>query len=126
MVNKELVDAIVILFIIFANAVIGFVQEWKSEMSLNALQRMSAGTAEVVRGGSSLVIGIDEVVVGDVIILKQGYQVPADARLVEAINLEVDEALLTGESVPVVKHTLALDMPEKVSHSTHSLLLYLT
>ena len=117
MVNNELVDAVVIMFIVVANAVIGFIQEWKSEMSLNALQRMSAGTAEVVRNGSSQVVGIDEVVVGDVVILKQGYQVPADARLVEAINLEVDEALLTGESMPVVKHTLPLDMPEQVRHT---------
>jgi P-type E1-E2 ATPase len=114
MVNDEYIDAAVIMFIVFANAIIGWVQEWKSERSLNALQRMSAGTADVIRNGISETIGIAEVVVGDIISLKQGSQVPADARLIQAINLEIDEALLTGESMPVNKHTAALEKPKQV------------
>ncbi|RNF13775.1 sodium transport atpase [Trypanosoma conorhini] len=104
----------VVLFILIFNTLLGFYQEYGAEKSLHSLKEMTAGSAKVLRDGSVEVIFIDEVVVGDVIILEQGASVPADCRLVENSGLEVDEALLTGEALPVVKHTDAIPDPDGV------------
>ncbi|RNF07149.1 putative calcium motive p-type ATPase [Trypanosoma rangeli] len=102
----------VVLFILIFNALLGFYHEYRAEKSLHSLKEMTVGSAKVLRDGSVEVIFIDEVVVGDVIILEQGASVPADCRLVESSGLEVDEALLTGEAVPVVKHIAAIPDPD--------------
>lgn len=111
--SNEWIDAGVVMFLIVANAILGFVQELKSVMSLAALQSMSSPVATVMRDGASMAVDINDIVVGDVVLLKQGDQVPADLRVAQALNLEVDEALLTGESVPIFKHTDPLPLPKQ-------------
>ncbi|KAG8347679.1 hypothetical protein TRVL_01494 [Trypanosoma vivax] len=102
----------VVLFLIFFNAILGFYQEYSAERSLQNLKQMTAGSAKVLRDGVVQVIFIDEVVVGDVVILEQGSSVPADCRIIEHSGMEVDEALLTGEAVPVMKHFNEIHDPE--------------
>ena len=100
----EIVDAIVIMTIVLATAILGFVEEFRSEKAVEALKKMTAPTATVLRGGKELKIPTSEIVPGDVILLYTGDKVPADARLIEAINLKIDEAALTGESSPASKN----------------------
>lgn len=99
----DFVDPIIILLIITLNAVLGVLQETKAEKSLEALQKMSAPTASVLRDGIILTVDAKELVPGDIIYLETGHFVPADGRLITAVNLKVDEASLTGESHPVEK-----------------------
>ncbi len=100
----EWIDAIVILAIVILNAVIGVVQESKAEASLAALKKMSAPSARVIRDGQQQTIPARELVVGDLVMVEAGNYMPADLRLVEAVNLKSEEASLTGESVPVDKN----------------------
>ncbi len=104
-------EVIVILSIIFVNAVLGYVQEARAEHAVAALQRMTAGTAAVVRDGREDRISSAEVVPGDLLILTEGDAVSADARLVEGASLMVAEASLTGESEPVEKDVTTLTEP---------------
>lgn len=99
----DFVDPVIILIIIVLNAILGVVQESKAEKSLEALKKMSAPTSQVLRDGLITTIDAKELVPGDIILLETGCFVPADARLLTAINLKVDEASLTGESHPVEK-----------------------
>jgi len=99
----ELYDAAVIVAIVLATAILGFVEEYRSEKAVEALKKMTAPTAMVVRGGKEIKISTSEIVPGDIILLYTGDKIPADARFIEAINLKVDEAALTGESAPVNK-----------------------
>lgn len=100
---REWMDAIAILVIVVLNGVLGFIQEYRAERALEALKKMAAPLAKVVRGGEIVDVPAEEVVPGDVIRLEMGDLVPADARLLEDHLLQVDEASLTGESVPVKK-----------------------
>jgi Ca2+-transporting ATPase len=102
-------DAIIILVIVVANAVIGVIQEAKAEKSLDALEKLSSPQCKVVRGGQVSTVESRELVVGDVVLLDTGDAVPADIRLAEAVNLKVQEAALTGESVPEEKFTHAIE-----------------
>ncbi|MEM2423029.1 MAG: cation-translocating P-type ATPase [Candidatus Bathyarchaeia archaeon] len=104
----EEVDAIVIFAIVLVSSTLGFIQEYRAERALEALKRMLSPMVTVVRDSKEIVIPIREVVPGDIIVLKEGDRVPADARLIEAINLQVNEAPLTGESMPVLKDTSIL------------------
>ncbi len=97
-------DAIIILFIVLLNAAIGTAQEQKAEQSLEALERMSAPYSKVVRNGQVETIPSREIVKGDVVVIETGDLVPADMRLIEAVNLKIEEAALTGESTPETKH----------------------
>ncbi len=99
----EVVEAGAILAIVFLNAVLGVVQEGKAEEALAALKKMSAPEAHVVRDGRRVTVPARELVPGDVVFLEAGNYVPADLRLTESFNLKIDEASLTGESVPVEK-----------------------
>ena len=99
----ELIDALTILAIVVGSAVLGFFQEYRAEKALEALKQLTAPTTTVLRDGKIKEIPAREVVPGDVIILNTGDRVPADARLIESINLMTDEASLTGESQPVPK-----------------------
>jgi Ca2+-transporting ATPase len=100
----ELTDAIVIIAIVLACAILGFVEEYRSEKALEALKKMTAPTAMVLRDGKEVKVEASEIVPGDIILLYTGDKLPADARLIEAINLKTDEAPLTGESPPVNKN----------------------
>ncbi len=99
----EWIDSAVIMAIVILNAFIGVFQEYKAEQSLAALKRLSSPLAKVIRNGHIKSIPAQELVPGDMIVLEAGDFVPADARLTEAVNLKVEEAALTGESVPVEK-----------------------
>lgn len=99
----EFSDGMVIVFVLFFNAVIGTFQEGKAQNTLLALKKFSETKATVIRDGNELIISDREIVPGDIIILQEGEKVPADARVINSHNLKVDEATLTGESVPVHK-----------------------
>lgn len=99
----DFVEPAIIIFIITLNAVLGVLQESKAEKSLEALQKMSAPTALVMRDGLLSSMDAKELVPGDIIYLETGHFVPADARLLSAVNLKIDEASLTGESHPIEK-----------------------
>jgi Ca2+-transporting ATPase len=101
----EIMDAIMIFAIVVASAMLGFFQEYKAERSLEALKRMVTPKAHVLRNGEEAEIPAKEIVPGDILILKTGDKVSADGRLIEAIGLHLDEASLTGESVPVGKES---------------------
>jgi plasma-membrane calcium-translocating P-type ATPase len=101
--KPDFVDPIIILVIIVVNATLGVLQEARAEKALEALKKMSAPTAHVLRDGKVSVIDSAELVPGDIILLETGGYVPADARLVSAVNLKAEEASLTGESHPVEK-----------------------
>ena len=95
---KEVLDALVILFIVVANAILGFVQEYRAERALESLRRLSAPTAIVIRGGREKEIPSREIVPGDILLVETGDFVAADARLTHAYNLRADQSSLTGES----------------------------
>jgi len=99
----EMIDAVMIAIIIILNAILGFTQEYRAEKSIEALKKLAAPKASVLRDGIEVQIPAREVVPGDIIVLKAGDKIPADARIVEAVNLMVDESILTGESIPVQK-----------------------
>lgn len=101
----ETADAITILIIVIMNAIMGFVQEYRTEKSLEALKAMAAPTAKVIRDGKVQVINAENIVLGDVLVLESGDRIPADCELFEASSVMVDESLLTGESTGVAKST---------------------
>lgn len=105
----DLTDTIIILVIVILNAILGFVQEYRAEKALEALKKMAALNASVIRDGKVQSIDAEEIVPGDVIILETGNIVPADIRIIEAYSLKADESSLTGESVSVNKNPETLD-----------------
>ncbi len=105
-------DVIIILFVVVLNAVLGVVQESKAEAAIEALQEMAAATSKVIRDGKLCHVKSEELVVGDIIHLEAGDSIPADARIIECAGMQVEEASLTGESVPVNKKVDALAAAE--------------
>ncbi len=102
--EPEWADAAIILSVVILNSVLGVVQEAKSEQALEALQEMSAAQSKVVRDGKMVHMASSELVPGDVVLLEAGDSVPADCRVLESASMKIEEAALTGESVPVEKH----------------------
>jgi P-type Ca2+ transporter type 2C len=115
----EISDTILIALIVFANAFIGFAQEWKAEKAIEALKRLSQAEVVAIRDGNVERIPSEELVPGDVIRLSAGDSVPADGRIIEEHELEIDEAPLTGESLPVEKSTASVsestELPDRAS-----------
>ena len=110
--GEGITDSIIILIVVVLNAVIGVIQENKAEKSLEALQKLSAHVSKVIRNGKMEVIPAKELVPGDIVVLDTGDYVPADLRIIEAVNLKSQEASLTGESVPVDKKTEKIENTE--------------
>ncbi|KAI8909256.1 hypothetical protein DFJ77DRAFT_512965 [Powellomyces hirtus] len=105
---KDWTQAVVLAIVIATNSGIGFAQEYSSENTMAALKKLSAPTATIIRSGKLDTVPGSQVVPGDIVVVEEGDQIPADLRLIEAVNLEIDEMLLTGESMPVRKTTDAL------------------
>ena len=101
--GEKLTEVIIILAVVLLNAVLGVVQESKAEAAIEALQTMTAATSKVLRDGKIIVLHSADLVPGDVVLLEAGDAVPADGRLLESASLKIEEAALTGESVPVNK-----------------------
>ncbi len=112
----NIIDAILISIIILLNAVLGFFQEFKAERTLESLKKLSAPQAEVIRDGEERIIDARKLVPGDILVIKEGDKIPADARIIEIANLKVDESSLTGESTPIAKTDKVLQdviLPER-------------
>ena len=107
--GEGITDTIIIMIVVVVNAIIGVAQENKAEKSLEALQKMSSHVAKVVRNGKLEVVQSRELVPGDVVVLETGDFIPADLRIIEAVNLKSQEASLTGESLPVEKMSNEID-----------------
>jgi len=105
---KAWVDAAVILFVVMANSVIGFIQERKAGKAVDSLRHLVTTDATIVRDGRQLRLPSQEIVPGDVVLLQSGDKVPADLRLVSCRDLQIDESPLTGETVPILKETAVL------------------
>ena len=101
--ESEWAEVIIILAVVLLNAILGVIQESKAEAAIEALQTMTAATCKVLRDGKMVVLRSDELVPGDVVLLEAGDSVPADGRIIENASLKIEEAALTGESVPVNK-----------------------
>ncbi|MFZ5485929.1 MAG: cation-translocating P-type ATPase [Pseudomonadota bacterium] len=104
----EITDTLVILVIVVLNAIIGFVQAWRADQALAALRQLAAAQATVLRGGQVQTVPAHTLVPGDVVLLEAGNQIPADLRLLQIAQFQVDESALTGESVPVAKQSAPL------------------
>lgn len=107
--GESLSDVFIILFVVVLNTALGVIQESKAEAAIDALKKMAAATSKVMRDGRIVHIKSEELVVGDIVLLEAGDAVPADGRLINCVSLKVEEAALTGESVPVEKTDAALE-----------------
>ena len=105
----EWVDAIIICGVVILNALLGFFQEYKADKAIQSLKKMAGLKSKVLRDGEEMLIEASELTIWDVILLEAGDKIPADGRLFEAVNLEVEEAILTGESLPVEKHIATIE-----------------
>ena len=108
--NEGFTDVIIILAVVIINAVLGVYQENKAEKAIEALQEMAAATSKVLRDGKMVSVKSEDLVVGDVVILEAGDAVPADGRIIECASMKIEEAALTGESVPVDKTVDVLEL----------------
>ncbi len=122
----ETVDALTIAVIVILNSVVGFVQEYRSEKAMEAMKKLTAPKARVMRDGSEAMIDAREIVPGDIVLLEAGDRVPADGRLLEVVDLKADEAVLTGESTDVTKdlgvvkkETSVADRKNSIFMATH-------
>ena len=106
--EPDFADVAIIMFVVIVNSILGVVQEAKSEEALAALQEMSAAQSKVMRDGKLVHLPSSELVPGDIVLLEAGDSVPADCRVLESASMKIEEAALTGESVPVEKHTDAI------------------
>ena len=120
-VMEAMADAIIIGAIVILVAVTGFVQEYRAEKAIEAMKKLTAPKARVVRDGQEVIIPAKEIVPGDILVLESGDQVPADARIIEAIELKASEAVLTGESAPVNKDVSPVKSDAGISERRNTL-----
>jgi len=120
---EDFVDAATIGAIIFLNAIVGFVQEYRSEKAMEAMKKLTAPKARVLRDGKETLIPSREVVPGDVVLLDAGDRIPADARVIEVVDMKTDEAILTGESTAVAKKDVVLGPKTAVADRKNSLFM---
>lgn len=110
--GEGMADVFIILFVVVMNAILGVYQESKAEAAIEALQEIAAATSKVIRDGKQITIKSEDLVPGDIIVLEAGDSVPADARIIESASMKIEEAALTGESVPVTKYSDKLEASE--------------
>ncbi|NLF42176.1 MAG: HAD-IC family P-type ATPase, partial [Bacteroidales bacterium] len=110
---KEIADSVIILLVVILNSILGVVQEGKAEKAIEALQKMASPYSKVWRNGRVAQIKSEEIVPGDIVLLEAGDAVPADMRLIEASSLKIEEASLTGESVPTEKNAAVIAAKDK-------------
>ena len=125
--KEPFTEVIVIMAVVILNAVLGVYQENKAEKAIEALQKIAAATSKVVRDGNLIVVKSEELVPGDIIVLEAGDAVPADARVIECASMKIEEAALTGESVPVTKQveTLSLNGEKDISLGDRKNMVYM-
>ena len=124
--GESFADVIIIMVVVLINAVLGVAQESKAEKAIAALQEIAAATSKVIRNGRLTTVRSEELVPGDIIVLEAGDSVPADARIIECAGLKIEEAALTGESVPVTKTSDALTSADgKVSLGDRKNMVYM-
>ena len=111
--GEGVADVIIIMAVVLINAILGLVQESKAEQAIAALQEIAAATSKVLRDGKQITVHSEDLVPGDIVILEAGDAVPADCRILECASLKIEEAALTGESVPVTKTAETLSLGEK-------------
>ena len=116
--ESEWAETIIILVVVLLNALLGVIQEQKAEAAIEALQSMTAATCKVLRDGKPVILPSVDLVPGDVVLLEAGDAVPADGRILESASLKIEEAALTGESVPVNKVLEALGAPQEQTDIT--------
>lgn len=121
--EADFLDAILIFTIVIANALFGFFQEYKAEKTIEALSKMAAPRATVLRDGKETEIDAEEVVPGDILLLEEGDKVAADGRLIECFSLYADESMLTGESIPSDKEVGILDEKTPLAEHTNSVFM---
>ncbi|HKZ95340.1 MAG TPA: cation-translocating P-type ATPase [Candidatus Bathyarchaeia archaeon] len=119
----EIVDAGTIAAIVVLNSVVGFIQEYRSEKAIEAMKKLTAPKARVLRDGGEVLIPAKEVVPGDIVVLEEGDRIPADGRAIEAVNLKTNEAVLTGESTPVSKGVGIVDEKAPVGDRKNSIFM---
>jgi Ca2+-transporting ATPase len=118
---EAMADAIIIGAIVILVAITGFVQEYRAEKAIEAMKKMTAPKARVIRDGEETIIPAKEIVPGDILVLESGDHVPADALIIEAIELKTNEAILTGESAPVNKHMMPVKSDAPISERRNTL-----
>jgi Ca2+-transporting ATPase len=119
----EIIDASTIAVIVVLNAVVGFVQEYRSEKAMEAMKQLTAPKARVLRDGKETIVPAKEVVPGDIVILEEGDRIPADGRLLEVVELKTNEAVLTGESTPVGKTTEVVEEKAPIADRKNSVFM---
>ncbi len=110
--GESFADVIIIMIVVVINAVLGVVQESKAEAAIAALQEIAAATSKVLRDGHQITVSSEDLVPGDVVVLEAGDAVPADGRILECASMKIEEAALTGESVPVTKSSSVLTVED--------------
>ena len=120
----EMTESVTIIAIVIVNAILGFLQEYRTEKTMEALKELAAPSAKVMRGGRMQSIPAEQIVPGDLILIEAGDRVPADAILIESNSLQVDESLLTGESVPVEK-SIGINGRRSLDFSNEKSLIYM-
>jgi len=119
----ETVDAITIAVIVILNSVVGFIQEYRSEKAMEAMKKLTAPKARVIRDGNEMLVDAREIVPGDIVLLEAGDRVPADGRLIETVDLKADEAVLTGESTDVTKNLCLLKEEAPIADRKNSVFM---